>query len=287
MRPRLRRLRFLAVGAAIVGVAVLSALAAPLLAPRDPYRQAIGDRLLPPVWSAGGTWQHALGTDPLGRDTLSRIIYGARVSISAGALAVAFSMVLGVLMGLLAGFFRGAADTLISNLVDVMLAFPFLLLALAAVAALGPGFGNMIVVLGLTGWPIYTRVVRAETLKFREREFVLAARALGLGSGRILRAHVLPNLVNTIIVMASLEVARMIILESFLSFLGLGIQPPTPSWGAMLGEGRVYMLTHWWLAAFPGAAIFVTTLGINLFGDGLRDVLDPHRVLMQPGTRAE
>src|SRR3990167_1821088 len=236
--PRLRRLRFLAVGSAIVGVAVLCALAAPLLAPGDPYRQAVGNRLLPPVWAAGGSWTHALGTDPLGRDTLSRIIYGARVSISAGA-------------------------------------------------ALGPGFGNMIVVLGLTGWPIYTRVVRAETLKFREREFVLAARALGLGSGRILRAHVLPNLVNTIIVMASLEVARMIILESFLSFLGLGIQPPTPSWGAMLGEGRVYMLTHWWLAAFPGAAIFVTTLGINLFGDGLRDVLDPHRVLMQPGTRAE
>jgi peptide/nickel transport system permease protein len=139
-------------------------------------------------------------------------------------------------------------------------------------------------VLGLTGWPIYTRVVRAETLKLREREFVLAARALGLGSIRILRAHVLPNLVNTIIVMASLEVARMIILESFLSFLGLGIQPPTPSWGAMLGEGRVYMLTHWWLAAFPGAAIFVTTLGINLFGDGLRDVLDPYRVLTSPAA---
>jgi peptide/nickel transport system permease protein len=145
----------------------------------------------------------------------------------------------------------------------------------------------MIVVLGATGWPVYTRVVRAETLKYREREFVQAARALGLGSWRIIRAHVLPNLLNTIIVMASLEVARMIILESFLSFLGLGIQPPTPSWGAMLGEGRVYMLTHWWLAAFPGLAIFITTLGINLFGDGLRDVLDPHRVLTPAGARTE
>lgn len=280
----LRRLRFLAVGAAIVGVAVTSAVIAPVLAPSDPYAQAVGDRLIPPLWDRGGSWTHPLGTDPLGRDILSRIIYGARVSISAGALAVAFSMILGVVMGLLAGYFRGKVDAAVSNLVDVMLAFPFLLLALAAVAALGPGFGNMIVVLGLTGWPIYTRVVRAETLKYREREFILAARALGLGSVRILRAHVLPNLVNTIIVMASLEVARMIILESFLSFLGLGIQPPTPSWGAMLGEGRVYMLSHWWLAAFPGAAIFVTTLGINLFGDGLRDLLDPHRVLS--GTAA-
>ena len=277
--PRLRRLRFLAVGAGVVGLAVACAVAAPWLAPADPYRQAIGDRLQPPVWAVDGNWKHPLGTDPLGRDILSRIIYGARISISAGASAVAVSMVLGVLMGLLAGYFRGQVDAVISNLVDVMLAFPFLLLALAAVAALGPGFGNMIVVLGLTGWPIYTRVVRAETLKYREREFVLAARALGVGSVRILRAHVFPNLVNTIIVMASLEVARMIILESFLSFLGLGIQPPTPSWGSMLGEGRVYMLTHWWLATFPGTAIFVTTLGINLFGDGLRDVLDPHRVL--------
>ncbi|OGL06644.1 MAG: hypothetical protein A3I03_06655 [Candidatus Rokubacteria bacterium RIFCSPLOWO2_02_FULL_68_19] len=196
-------------------------------------------------------------------------------------------MTFGVLMGLLAGYYGGAMDTVIDNLVNIMLAYPFLLLALAAIAVLGPSFGNMIVVLGLTGWPIYTRVVRAETLKYREREFVQAARALGVGSPRILRVHVLPNLANTVIVMASLEVARMIILESFLSFLGLGIQPPTPSWGGMLGEGRVYMLTHWWLAAFPGLAIFVTTLGINLFGDGLRDVLDPYRVLTPAAARAE
>jgi peptide/nickel transport system permease protein len=282
-----RRLRFILVGALIVGAAVACALVAPVLAPADPYRQSVGDRLLPPAWAPGGSWNHVLGTDPLGRDILSRIIYGARISISAGASAVAVSMILGVIMGLLAGFFRGKVDAAVSNLVDIMLAFPFILLALAAVAALGPGFWNMIIVLGLTGWPIYTRVVRAETLKFREREFVLAARALGSGSLRIIGGHVLPNVVNTIIVMASLEVARMIILESFLSFLGLGIQPPIPSWGGMLGEGRVYMLTHWWLATFPGAAIFITTLGINLFGDGLRDLLDPHKVLLQPGTRTE
>lgn len=281
-----RKLRPLAAGGVVVGLAVGCAVFAPLLAPHDPYQQAVGSRLIPPVWE-GGAWEHPLGTDPLGRDLFSRIIYGAQISISAGALAVVVSMVLGVVMGLVAGYYGGAVDVAISNLVNTILAFPFLLLALAAVAVVGPGFRNMVVVLGVTGWPIYTRVVRAETLKYRELEFVLAARALGLGSSRILWGHVLPNLVNTIIVMASLEVARMIILESFLSFLGLGIQPPIPSWGAMLGEGRVYMLTHWWLAALPGLAIFVTTLGINLLGDGLRDTLDPHRVLTAAGARAE
>jgi ABC-type dipeptide/oligopeptide/nickel transport system permease subunit len=275
------------VGAGIVSLAIACAVMAPWLSPHDPHLQALSARLMPPVWDPGGTWTYPLGTDPLGRDLLSRIIYGARVSISAGALAVMVAMTLGVLMGLVAGYYGGAVDTIITNLVNVMLAFPFLLLALAAIAVVGPSFGNMIVVLGATGWPIYTLVVRAETLKYREREFVQAARALGLGSWRIIRGHVLPNLLNTIIVMASLEVARMIILESFLSFLGLGIQPPTPSWGAMLGEGRVYMLTHWWLAAFPGAAIFLTTLGINLFGDGLRDVLDPYRVLTPRAARTE
>lgn len=149
----------------------------------------------------------------------------------------------------------------------------------AIVVCLGVSLITFLLLHGLTGWPVYTRVVRAETLKYRQLEFLVAARALGMGSVRVIRGHVLPNLANTVIVMASLEVARMIILESFLSFLGLGIQPPIPSWGGMLGEGRVYVLTHWWLAAFPGLAIFVTTLGINLFGDGLRDVLDPHRVL--------
>jgi len=276
----LGRARPLLAGGVVVALALLAAVAAPWLAPHDPYVQDVGARLLPPVWHPGGSWARPLGTDALGRDVLSRIVYGARVSVSAGALAVVLSMTLGVTLGLLAGYYGGTIDTVVSNLVNVILAFPFLLLALAAVAVVGPSFTNMIVVLGVTGWPVYTRVVRAETLKYRQLEFVLAARALGVGSGRILRAHVLPNLANTVIVMASLEVARMIILESFLSFLGLGIQPPTPSWGGMLGEGRVYVLTHWWLAAFPGLAIFLTTLGINLFGDGLRDLLDPHRVLL-------
>ncbi len=278
--PSLGRARPLLAGGVVVALALLAAVGAPWVAPHDPYAQDVGARLLPPVWHPGGSWERPLGTDALGRDVLSRIVYGARVSVSAGALAVVLSMTLGVTLGLLAGYYGGTIDAVVSNLVNVILAFPFLLLALAAVAVVGPSFTNMIVVLGVTGWPVYTRVVRAETLKYRQLEFVVAARALGVGSGRILRAHVLPNLANTVIVMASLEVARMIILESFLSFLGLGIQPPTPSWGGMLGEGRVYVLTHWWLAAFPGLAIFLTTLGINLFGDGLRDLLDPHRVLL-------
>lgn len=264
-------------GLVVVASVVTMALAAPWLAPHDPYAQDVPARLAPPVWLPGGDWRHPLGTDPVGRDVLSRIVYGARVSVTAGALAVLLAGSVGVLLGLLAGYFGGRVDGVVSNVVAVMMAFPFLLLALAAVAVVGPGFGNIVAVLGVTGWPIYTRVVRAEALNLREREFVVAARALGAPAGRIVGRHLVPNLASTIVVMASLEVARMIILESFLSFLGLGIPMEVPSWGGMLGEGRVYVLTRWWLAAFPGLAIFVTTLGINLVGDGLRDWLDPHR----------
>jgi ABC-type dipeptide/oligopeptide/nickel transport system permease subunit len=274
---RLRHVRAGLAGLAIVGLVTTAALFAPWLAPHDPYEQNVVERLKPPVWLAGGEWAHPLGTDPLGRDLLSRIIYGSRVSVSAGALAVVLSGSIGVLLGLLAGYFGGRVDSTISNLVEVMMAFPFLLLALAAIAILGPGFGNIVLVLGVTGWPIYTRVVRAETLNLREREFVVSARALGMTPVRVIGRHIAVNLASTIIVMASLEVARMIILESFLSFLGLGIPPEVPSWGGMLGEGRVYVLTRWWLATFPGLAIFATTLGINLLGDGLRDFLDPYR----------
>jgi ABC-type dipeptide/oligopeptide/nickel transport system permease subunit len=274
---RLGRFRAGLAGLVIVLAVTLTAVAAPWLAPHDPSAQNVASRLMPPVWLAGGDWAHPLGTDPLGRDLLSRIIHGSRVSVTAGALAVALAGSLGVVLGLLAGYFGGRTDTLVSSLVNVMMAFPFLLLALAAIAVVGPGFGNIVLVLGVTGWPIYTRVVRAETLNLREREFLLSARALGASPRRAIWRHIVPNLGSTIIVMASLEVARMIILESFLSFLGLGIPVEVPSWGGMLGEGRVYVLTRWWLATFPGLAIFVTTLGINLLGDGLRDFLDPYR----------
>jgi ABC-type dipeptide/oligopeptide/nickel transport system permease subunit len=224
----------------------------------------------------GGMPQFLLGTDQLGRDTLSRLIFGGRVSLSVALLAVLGSSVLGVLLGLFAGFYRGRVDWLISTLVNVMLTFPFVLLALAVIAVLGPSYWNLIIVLSITGWPVYTRVLRAQTLSLREREFVYAARILGAGDLRIIFRHLFPNVLNLLIVIASLQVAQMIILESFLSFLGLGVQPPVPSWGSMLGDGRLYMFDKWWMATFPGLAIFVTTLAINVVGDGLRDLLDPY-----------
>jgi ABC-type dipeptide/oligopeptide/nickel transport system permease subunit len=253
------------------------ALGAAFVSPHDPYDQEVAARLKPPVWMAGGSAAHLLGTDPVGRDILARIIYGSQISLATGAVSVVISVLIGVFLGLIGGYYGGKLDSVINNLVNVMMAFPFMLLALTAVAVMGPSFRNMVIVLGITGWPIYTRVVRAETAQIKTLEFVVAARALGFSSVRILLRHIFPNLVNTVIVTSSLEVARMILMESILSFLGLGVQPPTPSWGGMLGEGRTYMLTHWWLATFPGIAIFFTTLGINLFGDGLRDVLDPHQ----------
>ena len=264
-------------GALIVAAVSFAAVFAGSVSPHDPYDQKVVNRLQPPVWSDKGSSAHILGTDPVGRDVLSRLIHGGRVSLATGVAAVLIAAVIGVALGLIGGYSGGKVDSVIHNLINVMMAFPFMLLALTAVAVMGPSFRNLVIVLGVTGWPIYTRVVRAETYQLRSLEFVVAAQAMGFSSLRIILRHILPNLINTIIVTSSLEVARMIIQESFLSFLGLGVQPPTPSWGGMLGEGRTYMLTHPWLATFPGIAIFVTTLGINLLGDGLRDLFDPHQ----------
>ena len=256
-----------------------SAIFAPAIAPHDPLAVNISHRLAPPVWMEGGTPQHVLGTDQVGRDLLSRVIYGGRISLVIGVAAVLISTTIGVLLGLAGGYFGGRADWTIMTAVNVLLTFPFVLLALAVIAVLGASLGNMIVVLGVAGWPIYTRVVRAETMAIREREFILAGRALGMSHARIIFRQILPNLVSPIVVIATLQVAQVIVLESFLSFLGLGVQPPTPAWGNMLGEGRVYMLNSWWIAAFPGLAIFLTTLAINLMGNALRDWLDPHMKL--------
>lgn len=276
---RLWRLKWGLAAALVLLLIVLITLAAPWLAPYSPVEVDIQHRLGPPAWMEGGKTDHWLGTDQIGRDLLSRMIYGGRVSLLIGVTAVAISSTIGVLLGLAAGYFGAKIDWIIMTLINVMLTFPFVLLALAVIAVLGPSLPNMIFVLGVAGWPIYARVIRAETMALREREFVVAGRALGMSHARIIFGQILPNLVSAITVVATLQIAQVIILESFLSFLGLGVQPPTPAWGNMLGEGRVYMLNSWWIAAFPGAAIFITTLVINLMGNALRDWLDPHMKL--------
>jgi ABC-type dipeptide/oligopeptide/nickel transport system permease subunit len=276
---RLWRLKWGLVAAAIMLLIVVSAVAAPWLAPYSPVEVDIQHRLGPPAWMDGGKREHVLGTDQIGRDLFSRMIYGGRVSLLIGVAAVLVSSTIGVLLGLGAGYFGSRTDWIIMTLVNVMLTFPFVLLALAVIAVLGPSLVNMIIVLGVADWPLYARVIRAETMAIRERDFITAGRALGMSHVRIIFRQILPNLVSVIVVIATLQVARVIILESFLSFLGLGVQPPTPAWGNMLGEGRVYMLNSWWIAAFPGAAIFITTLAINLMGNALRDWLDPHMKL--------
>ena len=273
---RLARLRWGVGAAGVLLLIIVTTVFAPLISPYDPLAVDIRHRLSPPAWMEHGTAEHVLGTDQVGRDLLARMIYGGRVSLLVGVAAVVISATIGVLLGLGAGYFGGNTDWTIMTVINVMLTFPFVLLALAVIAVLGPSLINMIFVLGVAGWPIYARVIRAETLALREREFVLAGRALGMSHPRLVFRQILPNLVSTIVVIATLQVAQVIILESFLSFLGLGVQPPTPAWGNMLGEGRLYMLNSWWIATFPGLAIFLTTLVINLMGNALRDWLDPH-----------
>jgi peptide/nickel transport system permease protein len=255
-----------------VGVIVM-AVFAPLLAPYDPNHQNISRRFAPPMSAPGGDLL-LLGADALGRDILSRIIFGAQISLIVGIGAVLVQGGLGVLLGLLAGYYR-RLDNLIMRVADVQLGIPFFVLALAVIAVLGPGLTNIIIVLGLTGWVIYARVVRGEVLSVRRRDYVDAARIVGVPDWRIIARHILPNVSSSIIVIATLEVARMIIAEASLSFLGLGVQPPTPTWGGMVADGRNYISVSWWVSTFPGLAILVTALGINLLGDWLRDTLDP------------
>jgi peptide/nickel transport system permease protein len=265
---------------AAFGITVLllmgsAAMAAPQIAPWDPGRQMLTKRLRPPAWQTRGLWEHPLGTDHLGRDILSRIVHGGRISLGVGLSAVTLSCLIGVSLGLVAGFYGGRADALIMRVVDVFLAIPYILLAMGVVFALGPSLLNVILVMAVTRWVQFARVVRADVLSIREREFVSGARARGNRSGRLLLRHVLPNALTPIIVVATLELAFMIIYESALSFLGLGVQPPTPTWGWMLADGRNYLATAWWLATLPGLAIMLTVLAVNLLGDWLRDTLDP------------
>jgi peptide/nickel transport system permease protein len=272
---RLIRRRTALFGLAVFAAVVLAAILAPVLAPFDPVAQDIGQRLKPPGWTGADGRAHWLGTDHLGRDILGRILFGARIALVVGLAAVAIAGTLGLAIGVVSGYFGGRVDDLFMRLADVQLAFPFILLALAVIGVLGPSLRNIIVVVGVSGWVVYARIVRGEVLSLREREFVQAARAVGSPPARIILRHLVPNAFTPWLVIATLDMARVIIVESALSFLGLGIPPPTPTWGALLADGRVYMSTAWWLATFPGLAILVTVLGINLLGDGLRDTLDP------------
>jgi peptide/nickel transport system permease protein len=256
-------------------VAALCALFAPQLAPYDPTVGDLSARLKPPAWMATGRAAHVLGTDQLGRDILSRLIYGARVSLLVGVVSSLIGGSIGVALGIVGGYFRGRVDTVIAKLIDVQLAFPFLLFAITVIAVLGPSLRNLLVILALSGWVTYARVVRGQTLSLRESEFIQAARSLGCPAWRILGRHILPNVVSYAVVIMTTEIGRLIVLESTLSFLGLGVPPPTPSWGLALADGKEYLISGWWLATFPGLAIMVVVLCMNIAGDGARDLLEP------------
>ncbi len=271
-RKRLRILRgnfALVVGAVMTLFVIFIAIAAPWLSPYDPSVQQTARRL------EGPSHEHPLGLDDLGRDVLARIVWGARVSLRVGFSVVIISALFGIAMGAIAGYFGGWIDTIIMRISDILLAFPGILLAIALVAVLGPSLNNVILALCIIGWVGYARLVRGQVLKVREMEFVTAARALGAKSGRIIVRHLLPNVINPVIVMATLGLAGAILAEASLSFLGLGVQPPTPSWGAMLTAGRQYLGLADHLAIFPGAAIMIAVMGLNFLGDGLIDAFDP------------
>ena len=264
-------------GLVLVVLVVLVAVFAPVLSPHDPAKQDIANRLKPPFWLEGGSLEHSLGTDSIGRDILSRVIYGSRVSIFVGVAATAVSALLGVSLGLIAGYLGGGTDSLISRLGDVQQAIPFLVLAIAVAAMLGPGLFNLILVLVITTWVTFFRVVRGEVLSVREEQYVLGARSIGASNTRIMLRYVLPNVAASIIVIGTLLVANVIIFEASLSFLGLGAPSSIPTWGRIVADGREYIADEWWIALFPGLAILITVMGVNLLGDWLRDNLDPRQ----------
>ncbi len=262
---------------AIIAIVILFACCAQWLTPYDPTRTDLLARLKAPFQDSA----HPLGTDALGRDVWARLVYGARVSLAVGFVSVVVSGVVGVTIGLVSGYFGGIVDDIFMRIADILLAFPFILLMMAVLAVIGPGLSKMILVLGLTGWVTYARVVRGEVLSAREREYIEAARTIGANDWRIIFKHILPNTFSTVIVVASFEVASNIITEATLSFLGLGVKATTPTWGMMLSEGREYIRTAGYLTTIPGVAICITVLGINLLGDWLRDVLDPRTLLVK------
>ena len=266
----------LAVACALVVLAmVLLAIGAPWFAPHDPNETDLLRRLQPPVWLDGGEWAFPLGCDALGRDLLSRLIHGARVSISVGTVVILFATVVGIAAGLLAGYLRGWVDTVISRIVDILLGFPYLIFAIGLMAMMGPGLHNVAITLIAKEWVVPCRLVRGETLAAREMEYVEAARAIGVGPFGIMIREILPNILSPVIVVATIRLAHVIILEASLSFLGLGVQPPIASWGSMVADGREFMLDAWWVSTFAGLAILVLVLAINVASQGLRDAFDP------------
>jgi peptide/nickel transport system permease protein len=270
MRRHWRVLPFLLLFAGFVAMALL----APWLAPRDPNAQFLLGRLKPPGSVLRGV-AYPLGTDELGRDLVSRTIWGARASLLVASVAVALSMLLGTTLGMLAAYRRGWVEIVVMRLVDIVLSIPALLLALITVAVVGPGLWTLVLVLGFTRWPRYTRVAYGQSLAVMNMPFIRASRAYGTGAARLLLRHVLPNIAGAVIVVATLEFGLMVLAEAGLSFLGLGVVPPTPSWGGIMSTGRNYLTTAWWIATFPGACLFLLILSVNMIGDWLRDLLDP------------
>ncbi|HSW10997.1 MAG TPA: nickel transporter permease [Bacillota bacterium] len=266
---RLRRNRLASLGAVIAAIILVIAIFAPLIAPHDYARQVLEDRLLPP------SMEYPLGTDHLGRCILSRLVHGSRIALMIGVMIVGIQATIGITLGLISGYYGGRIDQMIMRLVDMTLAFPALVLALAIAAALGPGLFNVMLALGIIGWSGYARLVRGLVLSVKENDYVEAARAAGASDVRLMSHHILPNVISPIIVMATLGMAGALLAASALSFLGLGAQPPAPCWGAILAGGRAYLRHAPWIATFPGLAIMVTVLGFNFLGDGLRDAFDP------------
>ena len=271
--PRGRRLPLISLG--IIAAFVLVAILAPLLSPADPHDQSLRNRFKPPVWEEGGSWKYPLGTDRLGRDMLSRIIWGSRVSLAAGVITVLLASAFGAAVGLVAGYYGGRVDAALMRITDATMSFPVILLALILAVTVGPSFTNVVVAIAVILWARYARVIRGQVLTLMQLDFIAQARVAGAGAGRIITRHLFPNTLNTLVVLVTLQIGYVIIVEASLSFLGAGIPPPTPAWGSMIAEGREFVTSAWWVSMFPGLAILLVVLAFNLLGDWLRDTFDP------------
>jgi len=268
-----RRLPVISLG--IIAVFVLLAILAPLLSPADPHDQSLRNRFKPPVWQEGGTWKYPLGTDRLGRDMLSRIIWGSRVSLAAGVITVLVASAFGAAVGLVAGYYGGRVDAALMRGTDATMSFPVILLGLILAVTVGPSFTNVVVAIAVILWARFARVIRGQVLTLMQLDFIAQSRIAGAGAWRIITRHLFPNTLNTLVVLVTLQIGYVIIVEASLSFLGAGIPPPTPAWGSMISEGREFVTSAWWVSMFPGLAIMLVVLAFNLLGDWLRDTLDP------------